>query len=318
MNGGLGHAKPFAHCIRRMGHCCVQPQVPQREQTIWCVSHGVQMLRGEVHGLRQPPRFPQAMNGANRDGSAAAGAQRNIHQRPRSSLQRFRQLALCLEIFSQLKRQEERQVGVLSTCLLKHGLQKIPMASFFGLHSVGLVAIATDDKRQTPARQGSVWLRVNRALITNTSGQQPSDPVNAGLCAGRARKGSLNLNNAQPANLADRVPQRCPARLDPFIAIQDQIPVGVCQHKGSVSGAAKLPGHARPWHVVHLGPAGPRQSHRAVFGAGIEHMDAIHIERSTVQTALNAAGLVPDDHDPGKCDACNMRCCGRAHRLQHA
>ena len=135
------------------------------------------------------------------------------------------------------------------------------------------------------------------ALVAHTLRQDAWNPV-----AGDQRALSTAQITVDPDVVNDPPPvllqplQVFPARGQPFVRVQYQVPVGVRLCQRCIAGGGKIVG---PAALVHLGTMSPCNGHRVVGRPRVQHDHPVHPGGDTVEAAGNAAGLVLDDHGQG-------------------
>ena len=270
----------------------VQQQAAHHEVEIRRIPEVAHLVRGEQHGLFQPAGLAQAFDHPYGHVVMPHGAHGRNLARLLVIGDRLGWLQLDIVLFADLE-VDIRVVGALGQLLQ----QQLEVAAFLGVELFLHVAIVPHGHGRVHHGQAVCRLFMDAALVAHAPWQNARDPV-----AGNQRALSTAQITVDPDVVNDPPPvllqplQVFPARGQPFVRVQHQVPVGVRLCQRCIAGGGKIVG---PAALVHLGTMGPGNGHRVVGRPRVQHDHPVHPGGDTVEAAGNAAGLVLDDHGQG-------------------
>ena len=162
----------------------------------------------------------------------------------------------------------------------------------------------TDAKRQPHLGQVAPWLFVDAALVADAPGQDPGDPGSRD----RGRSGlvdpTADLDQADEGAGDGRQgvdAQSLRGRLDPFIGIQNEIPVRVGPVERRVTGGREV---VAPDKGLDLGSRLGGYGGGRVGRAGVDHDHAVDQRPGAGQSPPDPGRFVARNHHQG--EACHL------------
>ena len=176
-------------------------------------------------------------------------------------------------------------------------LQKRHVAALLGVELLLHVAVVPRRHRGIDDRQVVGRLFVDPSLVAHAPRQDPRDPVAGDQGVAAAAQVAVDADVVDgTARIVAQCLQVFAAGGQPFIRIQNQVPVGVRVRQRRIAGGGEVVG---PAPFVHLGPMGTGNGNGVVGRSRVQHDHLVHPGGDTVQAARKAAGLVLDDHGQG-------------------
>ena len=146
-------------------------------------------------------------------------------------------------------------------------------------------------------RQAVGRLFVDPPLVAHAPWQDARDPVTGDQGVAAAAQVAVDADVVDgTARIVAQCLQVFAAGGQPFIRIQNQVPVGVRVRQRRIAGGGEVVG---PAPFVHLGPMGTGNGNGVVGRSRVQHDHLVHPGGDTVQAARKAACLVLDDHGQG-------------------
>ena len=206
--------------------------------------------------------------------------------------QRFVVLLLNVVLLAQL----EVHVGVIGH-LCQGFLQQRQVAALLGVELRLHVSVVPYCYRCIDDWQVVGRLFVDPPNVAHASRQDPWDPVAGDQGVAAVTQIAVDADVVDgTARIVAQCLQVLTAGGQPFVGIQNQVPVRVRVRQCRIAGGSEVVG---PAPLVHLGPMGTGNGDGVVGRSRVQHDHLVHPGGDTVQAARKAAGLVLDDHGQG-------------------